>query len=85
LSILESSKLAPLKLENSSGCAGLKQFQFLRSASLSTFIKMVKRLHSVISKSVQGYLIYFDTLQLAAGRFIFRIFEISYGSGHFMR
>jgi hypothetical protein len=33
---LERAKLTPLKLENSSCCTGLKQFQFFRSASPRT-------------------------------------------------
>jgi hypothetical protein len=37
LSLLKSSKLTLLNLKNSSCCAGLKQFQILRSASPRTF------------------------------------------------
>jgi hypothetical protein len=48
LPILERAKLTPLKLKNSSCCAGLKQFQFFRSASLNTLSKMFKKLHAVI-------------------------------------
>jgi hypothetical protein len=37
----------PLKLENSSCCAGLKQFQILRSASLKTFAQKAQDCYKI--------------------------------------